>query len=124
MGIKRGTSNLIESLEDDKSSTSEGLFPRKTASSRKKSKKEIPRKESDKNEADEEKKHEEVNADWIPEEALLSKQEMRECLFDIQDCSLSATRSRTSVRAVHQNARARSRLVCPRAQPNCRIALC
>jgi len=83
--LSRGTSNLIESLQDDKSSTSEGPFARKTASPRKRSKKEIPRKESDKDKADEQKKHEEVNADWIPEEALLSKPEMRECLFDIQE---------------------------------------
>jgi len=83
--LSRGASNLIESLEDDKSSTSEGPFPRKTASPRKRSKKEIPQKESDKKEADEEKKHEKIYADWIPEEALLSKQEMRECMFDIQE---------------------------------------
>ena len=80
----RGANNPSESLEDDTSSTSEGPLPRKTASPRKRSKKETPRKESDKNEADEE-KHEEVNADWIPEEALLSKQEMRECLFEIKE---------------------------------------
>jgi len=58
--LSRGTSNLIESLEDNTSSTCEGPFRQKTASPRKRSKKEIPRKESDKNEADEE-KHEEVH---------------------------------------------------------------
>ena len=83
--LSRGTNNPIESLEDDTSSTSERPLSRKTASPRKRNKKETPRKESDKNETDEEKKHEEVNADWIPEEALSSKQEMRECLFDVQE---------------------------------------
>jgi len=83
--LSRSTNNPIESLEDDTSSTSEGPLPRKTAKPRKRSKKETLRKESDKNETDEEKKHEEVNADCIPEEALLSKQETRDCLFDIQE---------------------------------------
>jgi len=68
-----------------KSSTSEGPFPRKTASPRKRSKKETSREESGENKADQENEHEEAYTDWIPEEALLSKQEMRESLFDIQE---------------------------------------
>jgi len=83
--LSRGASNLIESLNDDKLSTSEGPFPRKTASPRKRSKKETSREESGENEADEQNEHEEAYVDWTPEEALSSKQEMRECLFDIQE---------------------------------------
>jgi len=44
--LSGGASNLTESFEDDKSSISEGPFPQKTASPRKRSKKETSREES------------------------------------------------------------------------------